>query len=78
MNHSFRLVLRGGWIAGLFALAIASQAAIFQGMQNADGWPGCYVGSRADWSSEIGPDYQCSYTDNGLGGSVLACQGTST
>jgi len=50
----------------------------FLGMMSDGGWPTSYLRARADWSSEIGPDYQCGYADNGSGTAVGWGEGTFT
>ena len=42
----------------------------FNGMRVEGGWPTAFLRARADWSSELGLDYQCGYGDDGLGNAV--------
>jgi len=62
-------------IAGATTPALAME---FLGMESVDGWPTAFMRARADWSSELGPDYQCGYGDDGLGNAVGWGEGTFT
>lgn len=71
-----RTLIRTLLCAAFVGVGCNAFAMTFLGMQNTGGWPGCFLGARADWSSSIGPDYQCGYADDGLGNAVGWGEGT--